>query len=389
MDKIICEVCGTSYQNSSSQCPICGYAKSVRPKTAFDQDRTGNYQYVRGGRFSASNVKKRIENNESALVFEPQRTQPQNHRSKPAKKGVNFLLGIIAIVVLVALILSLSWFIVDIVADRFMKVELPDITESTPVNTEPSLAVDVSQITLQSPGMSQAIVPLMAVDQTLLSFVSADSTVATVDDNGVVTAVAPGNTVITVSFGKQSCEVAVICEFTETTAPSEAVFALNREDITFDTAGATWDLCGDSVTVPKTSIQWSSDDEQIATIESGVVKAVAPGETKVHGEYEGVKYSCIIRCKFEAEEPTDPTGEGGIVIKISHKDVTIAVDESFNLQLRDQNKNAFQVEWKVSEEGIVSIDGNKVTGVKGGSTVIVSTTYEGKTYKCTVRVKKP
>ena len=60
MNKIVCDVCGTSYPETAAQCPICGNAKSESAAQTGDtaaQD-TG-YAYVRGGRFSHANVKKR------------------------------------------------------------------------------------------------------------------------------------------------------------------------------------------------------------------------------------------------------------------------------------------------------------------------------------------
>ena len=59
MDKIICEVCGTTYPATSSQCPICGFAKPVAPKAPVNDRGASGYQYVRGGRFSNENVRKR------------------------------------------------------------------------------------------------------------------------------------------------------------------------------------------------------------------------------------------------------------------------------------------------------------------------------------------
>ena len=64
MNKIICDICGTSYAESGKQCPICG---SVRPgdvqRMTNEVKRDGNgstgYTHVKGGRFSKSNVKKR------------------------------------------------------------------------------------------------------------------------------------------------------------------------------------------------------------------------------------------------------------------------------------------------------------------------------------------
>ena len=66
--------------------------------------------------------------------------------------------------------------------------------------------------------------------------------------------------------------------------------------------------------------------------------------------------------------------------------MTIKVGESFNLRLRSSEGETASVTWKASKSGVVSINGNKITG-KSTGTVTVSCEFEGVTYKCTVRVK--
>lgn len=61
MSKIICDVCGTSYPETSNQCPICGNAKAGSASVGGDSAAQGaaEYAYVKGGRFSHANVRKR------------------------------------------------------------------------------------------------------------------------------------------------------------------------------------------------------------------------------------------------------------------------------------------------------------------------------------------
>ena len=48
-----------------------------------------------------------------------------------------------------------------------------------------------------------------------------------------------------------------------------------------------------------------------------------------------------------------------------------------------------EVEWKADKEGIVTIEGNKITGLAANLVgTNVSATYEGETYTCIVRVKQ-
>lgn len=61
MSKIICDVCGSAYSDTASQCPICGTARRDASPTVSNasEDAAGNgYTYVRGGRFSHANVRR-------------------------------------------------------------------------------------------------------------------------------------------------------------------------------------------------------------------------------------------------------------------------------------------------------------------------------------------
>ncbi len=61
MSKIICDVCGSAYSDTASQCPICGTARRDADRTVPDAAESAadsGYHYVRGGRFSHANVRR-------------------------------------------------------------------------------------------------------------------------------------------------------------------------------------------------------------------------------------------------------------------------------------------------------------------------------------------
>ena len=77
MNKIVCEVCGTSYPESSELCPICGCVRSgepdvlTAPSHESEDDAPKAYNHVRGGRFSKANVKKRSASLPTPIVALP------------------------------------------------------------------------------------------------------------------------------------------------------------------------------------------------------------------------------------------------------------------------------------------------------------------------------
>ncbi len=407
MNKIVCDVCGTSYPDNANQCPICGY---VKPSKAKSVPRDEAYVYVKGGRFSAANVQKR--NLEKGITPSE---KPADDK-KEEKRGSNLVLGIIAIILLLIMIAVTLFFIVRIV-DRFQKDDQQTVptdpivttTQTVPTTKDPdvqvpckSVTADVTSVSFAEIGESKKLSVKLSPENTTdsISFQSADETVATVSGDGAIVAVAAGETKITVICGKAKLEIAVVCSIedestqpTETTAEEdekeEENTIINREDITFSKKDETWDLYNNSTIIPKNKITWTSDDETVATIEDGVITAVGKGKTTVYAEYENDKFSCTVRCNLPEEEELPSVDTS--TLKISSKDVTLKVsgqahEKTFNLFLQDAAGNKAKVTWTASKDGYVTIEGNKITAVKAIKQLIISTTYEGETYECVVRI---
>ena len=409
MNKIICDVCGTSYPDTSSQCPICGYVKPSKAKAAPKED--GGYVHVKGGRFSASNVQKR--NMDKGITPVDQPTADQ----KSTKGAGNMVLGITAIVLLLVLIVVMAFFIVKIV-EEFKNNAQPAVTtspvittQSAPTTQDPdvqipcqSVSADTTEISLAQIGDTYLPVINLSPEDTTdqVKFSSADESVATVDDNGLITTVAEGSTVVTVTCGKAKLEIEITCATAETTTdPTETTTGeveeslINRTDITLTQKGETWDLYSKSTTVPKNKIKWTSEDETIVTVDGGVVTAVGNGITKITAEHEDKSYTCTVRCNLpDADADTESdiqTSEGNSSARVSKEEVTLLLNseadrKSFYLYLLDKDDNKLDVTWEASEDGFVAIDGNKITAIKLNKKLIISTTYEGNVHKCIIHI---
>lgn len=347
MNKIICDVCGTAYPETASQCPICGSARPADAKgvaaeaNETEQPRDSSYTYVKGGRFSKSNVRKRNKLNQTSgaqVEREVKReAAPAKQAAEPVKHPNRGLM--ITVVILLLAIIAVSVYI----AVRFF---LPNWLERRPQTTIPQttapqalttsttgptaaptfpctdLVLSETVVELQEQNASHllniAVVPENTTDK--LVFASNDPSVATVDGEGKVTAVGSGQTVITATCGNVVREIQIVCNFVvvptgetttpattapETTAPDETTqppteavsikLTLNRSDFTLAFRGDSWKVYdGDHADL----ITWTSDNENIATVENGVVTAVSAGQTEIHGEYNGQKVDCIVRCTF-------------------------------------------------------------------------------------------
>ena len=103
------------------------------------------------------------------------------------------------------------------------------------------------------------------------TWTSDDETVATVSSSGVITAVKGGIATITLSNGKESLTFTITVK-----TPS---ITLNSEFATVQT-GNTLNL--EAIADPENSpVVWKSENQDIATVENGVVTAKLPGTTKI------------------------------------------------------------------------------------------------------------
>ena len=441
MNKVICDVCGTDYPETAAQCPICGCARTDGNQTSAGNTETGEeertHTYVKGGRFSKSNVRKRLKAAQVAQtrVPEPEYDDDDEDEDDEDEEGrSNF--GLIAIVILLLLaIIAVSSYIAIVHFGLFDQADptKPSISNTQPTGTKPStsdtlkipctsLAMSDSEITLASVDsvwpLNYSVEPLDTTDQII--FVSADESVAVVDASGRVTAVGSGETTITATCGSFVVECRVICDFEtentdptdpgDTTEPSDPTdpvvtieLKLNREDFTLSSKGASWKLY--SGELDPAEITWTSGNEAVVTVENGKVVAVGPGRTRVFAEYEGQKVFCWVSCSFPAEEPTEPTEPDETTEPVNtyslmingslspygdanNASVTVAVGEAFRLTVEDEMGAFQQVEWTMSKDGVVSYDSNKVTGLAKGN-VVLTATYEGQSFTCTVYVNDP
>lgn len=423
MSKIICEVCGTSYPDTTMQCPICGCVHPGNSRSVAsgnDSEDNGGYTYVKGGRFSKANVRKR-----SKAAGAGMQAAGEDQNDKSSNRG----LVITAIVLFLAIIAVVCYIIVQFILPGNGKPAETTPKNPTPVETTietkpvvvpcKSLKLEADVITLDKKDAAWMIYTRVEPAETTdkIAFSSSDETIATVTENGKVVAVGPGQAVITVTCGDQAVQCTVECTFDlpteETTVPEETTlpdvdFALNRSDITFNAKGDSWMLYSGSLS--PTQIVWTTDNAAVATIENGKVTAVGGGMTTVYGEYNGEKVGCIIRCNFAAAPDTGVSGSGGVyedggnvsedggntpangnytlknLVGSDASDVTLAVGAGFTLALVDESGNKVSnVTWTVSDSSVCTVSGGYVTAIKSG-TATVTATYNGQSYSCIVRV---
>ena len=251
MSKIICDVCGTRYPDTADQCPICGHIREADGKTVEDvflmeETRTEPRAKVSGGRFSKENVRKRTEgtlhyeaepvkNKEpkaSKAAKKAERARP-NQNEEPAfsedkqNKEANTILNILLVIVILALLLVTGYIFTQFVLPGMSKPE-PTVapTETQPEITEPVETAEPTypceELILVEPEkpfveyqekrlINVEVKPANTTDT--LTFTSGDELIATVDSEGCITALAEGQTYITVTCGNVKIKYNVYCMF--------------------------------------------------------------------------------------------------------------------------------------------------------------------------------
>lgn len=207
--------------------------------------------------------------------------------------------------------------------------------------------------------LSATVNPEDATDKTL-TWSSSNKTIATVDENGLVTGVKGGKTVITVKAGNKSATCAVTV-----TVPVESV-TLDKSTASVD-EGSTLRLSATvypSYASDKT-VTWTSSDESVATVDaSGKVTGVSRGKAVITAQAG----DCSATCQLTVTVP---------VASIDLDQAAITLDKGTTASLKatvlPADATDPSVTWTSSDEAVVSVDGNgKIKALKGGSAKITA-----------------
>mgnify|MGYP001132071056 CR=1 FL=1 len=223
-------------------------------------------------------------------------------------------------------------------------------------------------------------------DNRKVTWISDKTEVATVDGAGKVTAVKPGEAVVTVTTedgGKTAtCRVTVKAK-----AVSVTEVTLDRTELTLTEGEAeTLTATVKPDNADNRKVTWSSDKTEIATVDgAGKVTAVKAGEAVVTVTTEdgGKTASCKVTVKAKAVNVTD--------VSLDRTELTLIEGETETLTatVRPDNADNRKVTWISDKTEVATVDGaGKVTAVKPGEAVVTVTTEDGgKTATCKVTVK--
>ena len=217
--------------------------------------------------------------------------------------------------------------------------------------------------------------------------------IATVNENGLLTALNPGTVTVTGTIkatennarGKTVSGIVTVIE----NKPATSI-TLNKETLSLK-EGASETLRASSLPENNTEqLVWKSSDETIATVSQvGKVTAVSKGVATITcSNFEGnIFASCVVTVASPAT-----------AIALSEAEKTLKQGDTFELTASLMPETAFEeIVWSISQEGIVSIENLtaevsnlskiKVTAVAPGKVTITATSVVSKRVaKCTVAI---
>ena len=253
-----------------------------------------------------------------------------------------------------------------------------EVTVERPFVPVSGLELDLDAKTLL-PGeevtLTATVSPDDATDKNV-TWTSSAPSVATVR-GGVVTAIAPGTARITVKAGNFSavCEITVNVPYgVSLDKASLALYVGSSAELVATVNVAEGD--DDAVT-------WTSSAPSVATVENGVVKAVAPGTATITAEAAGTTATCTVTV---SKRPVAVSG-----IKLDKPKVTLKQGAKFALTATVEPADATNksVTWTTSDEAVAKVnEEGVVTAVAEGTATITATAGEYSA-KCRVTVTGP
>lgn len=374
MGKIICEVCGTAYQDSADICPICGYAQSEfilqeedflsdSPISSRGKDDIGDTEEYDEEVYSDSQTVVTDDDDD----FDDYEEEPEGKASIAPSTVVIVLLVVIITLLLLAIGILFFGFYLPNQREQASATEpvetqaiVQEIVEET--TTEPTipctslvLTSGVTELTREGQYWLLHVTVLPEDTTDTLIFVSEDESVVTVNEHGRLTAVGEGETTVYIACGDKQIKCKVVVAFKEEeTKPSEEAQGLEPDSVEHETLPEGLEAVTEATEAENTEEADKKDAEQTKPTE----------EAK--------------------EEPKEEASEGGIVLKLEKSDVSSTVKGvSFELKLACDLKPE-DVTWLTMDSKIAIVKNGVVTTIGPGQTKIVAQ-YEDQQVECIVR----
>ena len=211
--------------------------------------------------------------------------------------------------------------------------------------------------------LEATIVPDDPTGDTTLTWKSSQEDVASVTQDGKVTALKGGQTIITVESKngvKAECVVDVVVPLTSATLSEPGPFKLNRGDTKDLTIN--WEP---KETTDDTTITWESDNTSVATVTNdGHITAVGGGEAHLTGHLGTYKTFKVTVNVYVALESLDIVEENVTLLPNQTQDLTLKINP-----VDTSEKDT--ITWEVSQaDNFIKFENGKITALKPGTATV-------------------
>lgn len=368
MSKIICDICGTSYPETSECCPICGCSSESaadfldvelnqeelqdeaevetntipangRKKEIFDFDEV-NPDYDEAEEDDAQDFEEEAEDFEEDVETDEDMSEDEDEEDEEEEDEPrhNTFVVILLTILIVALLGAAGFVFVRYFLPNMRDKESTVPTTTTVLETENAVTTEATipceQMFMTSAGVAELnaegqqfllhikVLPEDTTDKVI--YTSGDESIATVTEDGKITAVSEGETLIYISCGEYFIDCPVIVKYVEETVPPTTEVAVAETEATEAAVEESTAPAEDpglknvTLKLKKTDVQlgvyyqfqlqldcdlapeevtWSSEHPHIATVdEQGNVTAVKDGTTSIIAKYGDQEAQCIVRC---------------------------------------------------------------------------------------------
>lgn len=265
-----------------------------------------------------------------------------------------------------------------------------DVTVNKKVIAVTSVVLGNTELTLvegEEEKLAVAVTPENATDKSVV-WKSGNESVATVSQEGLVTAVGEGKATITVKTNdggfSASCEVTVKKKVIAVTGVKLSAASMTLREGDKGTLTATVEPAN----ATNKNVEWWTSDLDVVSVTStsggsnGYVEARGAGKATVTVKTEDGEFSAS--CEITVEKKEVPvTG-----IALEQSSLLLPVGNTYTLRAHVQPSNATDqdIQWGSSNGGVATVDQTgKVTAVAAGTADIIAT-LAGKFARCTVQV---
>ena len=265
-----------------------------------------------------------------------------------------------------------------------------EVTVNKKVIAVTSVVLGNTELTLvegEEEKLAVAVTPENATDKSVV-WESGNESVATVSQEGLVTAVGEGKATITVKTNdggfSASCEVTVKKKVIAVTGVKLSAASMTLREGDKGTLTATVEPAN----ATNKNVEWWTSDLDVVSVTStsggsnGYVEARGAGKATVTVKTEDGEFSAS--CEITVEKKEVPvTG-----IALEQSSLLLPVGNTYTLRAHVQPSNATDqnIQWGSSNGGVATVDQTgKVTAVAAGTADIIAT-LAGKFARCTVQV---